>query len=136
MWLFPGKGPSQRLGDGNGIFNKWSGKLLIIGPFLGLLFLCSESCSNHLFLLVLNSESKNIEIVSTVLCCFVWNIYCAFVMMPFLLSLLNLLGLRHTLFFLVELPGQMSKKEQVFLTEVLVVNFFLLYTYVCNPHKY
>lgn len=51
MWLFPGKGPSQRLWDGNGIFNKWPGKLLIIVPFLGLQFLCPESLSNHLRLL-------------------------------------------------------------------------------------
>lgn len=60
MWLFPGKGPSQRLGDGNGIFNKWPGKLLIIVPFLGLQFLCPESLSNNLRLLVLNKVKAGI----------------------------------------------------------------------------
>lgn len=60
MWLFPGKGLSQRLGDGNGIFNKWPGKLLIIVPFLGLQFLCSERLFNHGRLLVLNRGKAGI----------------------------------------------------------------------------
>ena len=60
MWLFPGKGPSQRLGDGNGIFNKWPGKLLIIVPFLVLQFLCPESLLNCGRLLVLNGLKEGI----------------------------------------------------------------------------
>lgn len=60
MWLFPGKGPSQRLGDGNGIFNKWPGKLLIIVPFLGLQFLFLESLSKYACLLVLNRVKAGI----------------------------------------------------------------------------
>lgn len=90
MWLFPGKGPSQRLGDGNGIFNKWPGKLLIIVPFLGLQFLCPESLSNHLRLLVLNKGKqeywncvqKNCMKLYEIACCFVGNIFGAFVTMP------------------------------------------------------
>lgn len=81
MWLLPGKGPFQQLGDGNRIFNKWPGKLLIIVPFLGLQFQCPESLSNHLRLLVL-SEGKNVEIVSVVKCCLVLTNFTAFILLP------------------------------------------------------
>lgn len=105
MWLFPGKGPSQRLGDGNGIFNKWPGKLLIIVPFLGLQFLCPESLSSYVRLLVLG-RVRAVILKLCLLMCVVLFLTFAFVMMPLLL-LLSLFGLQHVSIIFDELPSQM-----------------------------
>lgn len=81
MWLVPGEGPSQRVGDGNGIFNKWPGKLLIIVPFLGLQFLCTrEPLQPSTPVASLPSESRIIEIISAVVGCLFRNIYSSFFM--------------------------------------------------------
>lgn len=47
MQLFLGEGPSQRPLEGNYIFKKWPGKLLIIVPFVALQFLCPKKLSSH-----------------------------------------------------------------------------------------
>lgn len=75
MWLFPGKGPSQRLGDGNDVFNKWPGKLLIIVPFLELQFLRPESLSSLLRRLVLNSVKVGMLKLLPLLCDALFSIF-------------------------------------------------------------
>lgn len=72
MWLFPGKGPSQRLGDGNGIFNKQPGKLLIIELFPQLQFPCPESHSFPTSLLICDREGKNMKFVLTLT---IWHFF-------------------------------------------------------------
>ena len=79
MWPFPGNGPSQRLGDGNGIFNKWPGKLLIIVPFLEL----QSPCPGSLFqpCSLIGSQQKSI-----VQCCAIWFfIIMSYFVSPFLI---------------------------------------------------
>lgn len=123
MWLFPGKGPSQRLGDGNGIFNKWPGKLLILVPFLGLQFLCPESLSNHLRLLKWKQEYWN-----CVHCCM---LFC----LEHLLSiyhdatLLTLSGCCRMFVVLLEQLGQMQRNSSCLLLKLCCSAF--TYVYIC-----
>lgn len=127
MQLFLGKGPSQRLGDGNDIFNKWPGKLLIIVPFVVLQFLCPESLSSHRCLLDWKQEYWN-----CVLCCM---LFCLYVLLH--IYHVTLLLTWHIFFFflviLVKKPGEMQEtgilKDVCFISEMLV-EFYNHYSFI------